>query len=479
MKRLITLCLFISLASCFVKQNKSEILPVTESPTLNIPIDSIDIKSDNKEETAAINYEAYCSSCHGKALNDFVDRKWVYGKTKSTIEMGLWFGYPDDGMPSFQETFSEKEFNELVDFIYNAKATASEVSKPKSSRELIKSDDQNFSIEKIVELDHPWGMAQLPDLRFLITERGGDLYIIDGTEKIKVTGLPEVKASGQGGLLDVIIHPDFKKNKYVYLSYSKPVDNLATTAIGRAKLNGNELLEFEELFSAHPALKTRHHYGSRMVFDQNGDLFFSVGDRGKRDENPQFLNNDCGKIHRLDDRGAAPLDNPYMNARGAQTSIYSYGHRNPQGIAMHPETGKIWAHEHGPKGGDELNLIKPKVNYGWPVISYGVNYSGTKFTDLKEKEGMEQPKTYWVPSIAPCGMTFVEGNNYKGWKNNILVGSLRFEYIERVVLDGEEVTKQEKLLEGIGRLRSIVMGKDGFIYFCVEEGGVYKIYPEG
>lgn len=328
----------------------------------------------------------------------------------------------------------------------------------------------------IGELDIPWGMDWLPNGDMLVTEIKGTLYRWNGTRLQAITGTPEVVAKGQGGLLDVKVHPDYATNGWVYLSYSKPMpDDLATTAVVRGKLQGNAFVEASEVFRAEPASDTRHHYGSRIVFDKNGYMYVSVGDRGNRDENPQRLNNHCGKIHRMNDDGSIPIDNPFAGNPIAMQSIYSYGHRNPQGMALNPYTGDIWEHEHGPQGGDEVNILQPKKNYGWPVISYGINYNGTKFTDITEKEGMEQPLIYWVPSIAPSGLDFVTSNKYGKLKGDILVGSLKFGYLHRCDVEGNKVVKEEKYLEGIGRVRSVRQGPDGYVYLGVEGKGVLRL----
>jgi len=324
-------------------------------------------------------------------------------------------------------------------------------------------------------------MEFLPGGDMLISERDGILYRFNGKQLKVVTGLPPILAHGQGGLMDLKLHPDYEENGWLYFSFSEPSkDNprQGCTSIMRAKLEGNMLVDKEVIFDGIPDSRRAHHWGCKLEFDKEGYLWFGIGDRGNRDANPQTLKNDAGKIHRIYDDGRIPEDNPFVNTPEARPSIYSYGHRNPQGTAMHPETGEIWETEHGPKGGDELNLIEPGKNYGWPVISYGINYNGTKFTDLTEKEGMEQPVIQWTPSIAPCGMTFVSGDRYPGWKNNILIGSLSFKYLERVELTGDKVTGQERLLENIGRVRNVVMSPDGFIYVAVEWPGIIlKLLP--
>jgi len=291
-----------------------------------------------------------------------------------------------------------------------------------------------------------------------------------------------VLAEGQGGLLDVAVHPDFAKNGWVYMSYSaykmEGDQKLSTTAVVRAKLVGNDLTEQKVIFEALPYSKTRHHYGSRLAFDKQNFLYVSVGERGNEKENPQTKTNDLGKVHRLYDDGRVPKDNPFVNDKDARATIYSYGHRNPQGMAMNPQTGDIWTHEHGPRGGDEVNIIRKAANYGWPVICYGINYDGKPITALSAKEGMEQPMIYWLPSIAPSGMAFVTGDKYPGWKNNLMVGSLRFQYLNRCVVKDNKIVSQENVLKNIGRLRNVDMGPDGYLYVSVEDPGyVFRLMP--
>lgn len=336
-----------------------------------------------------------------------------------------------------------------------------------------------FKTETVIpDLNVPWGIDWLPNGDMIVTEIHGTLYRWNGEELQEISGTPEVVAAGQGGLLDVKIHPDYASNGWIYLSYSKPMPGgKATTAVVRGKLDGNAFVESAEVFRAEPASTTRHHYGSRIVFDKEGYMYVSVGDRGNRDENPQKLDNHCGKIHRMNDDGGVPSDNPFVGNPIAMQTIYSYGHRNPQGMVVHPETGKIWEHEHGPQGGDEVNILQPKKNYGWPVISYGINYDGTSFTDITEKEGMVQPEIYWVPSIAPSGMEFVTSNKYGKLKGDLLAGSLKFGYLHRCDLENNDIVKQEKYLEGIGRVRVIRQGPDGFIYIGVEGKGILKLLP--
>lgn len=329
----------------------------------------------------------------------------------------------------------------------------------------------------VSELNNPWGFTFLPDGSILINEKAGELIHFKNGNKTIISGLPEIYVRGQGGLMDITLHPKYKENGWIYFSYASSAGegNGGNTTIARAKLKDNSLVNLEVLYKATPNSTRGQHFGSRLVFNNEGYLFFTIGDRGDRDTNPQDLTRDCGKVYRLHDDGRIPDDNPFVNVKDAKKAIYSYGHRNPQGMILHPTTGEIWTHEHGPKGGDEVNIIRAGKNYGWPVISYGVNYSGTKFTDLKEKEGMEQPIHYWDPSIAPSGMAFIHSDKYGDWKGSLLVGSLKFQYLDLCTIKDKKVIKEERLLDGLGRVRSIEQGPDGYIYVGIENLGIVKL----
>ena len=435
---------------------------------------------------AQTHFQTYCTGCHGQQMQAFADRKWKHGKSQDSIMASITHGYADQGMPSFEATFSEEDIEGLAQYIL---VGIENVSRYAFQEETLATDTfqtqgLEFSLDTLTSgIDSPWGMAFLPNGDMLITEKSGTLYRLTADRQLQpIEGVPDVLFEGQGGLLDVALHPDFENNRLVYLSYSafkvEGEDTLSTTAITRAMLDGNALTEQKRIFEALPYSTKRHHYGSRLAFDPEGYLYFSVGDRGNRDENPQSLDNHCGKIHRIHDDGSIPQDNPFVDEAGAMPSIYSFGHRNPQGIAVHPVTGAIWTHEHGPRGGDEVNIIRKGDNYGWPVISYGLNYDGTTFTQLTEKEGMEQPLHYWVPSIGPCGAAFVTGDRYPQWEGDLLVGSLRFEYLNRCQVEDNKITDEEVLMENLGRLRSVAMGPDGYIYVGVEEpGAIYRLAP--
>ncbi len=331
-------------------------------------------------------------------------------------------------------------------------------------------------------LEHPWGLTFLPDGDMLITERSGRLRLLEnGTLRAKpISGLPNIIAVGQGGLLDVILHPEYAQNGWIYLSYAAPGPKGMGTEVARARLSNYQLTDMQVIFRLDKKTQSAHHFGSRLAFDRAGYLYISIGDRGDRPRS-QKLDDQAGSIIRIHDDGRIPTDNPFQSRTGVKPEIFSYGHRNPQGMALHPDTGRIWIHEHGPQGGDELNLIKQGRNYGWPVITYGVNYvSGTKIGIGTSKQGMEQPDYYWVPSIAPSGMAFYTGDKFPDWKGNLFIGSLKFRLLVRLIMDGEEVIKEERLLEGVlGRIRDVRTGPDGFIYLLTDaaDGMLVRLEP--
>lgn len=443
------------------------------------------IEHHGQQQTAAENYQKYCAGCHGDNLEKFAAKAWMEEKGNASVIRSIKFGIEDIGMPAFQKTFSDAEIEALAAYVKKGIPADKANLKPAAKAgSIVESQEQKFVVDTVVSgLKVPWGLAFLPNGDMLISEREGTLHLFSkGKLSAPIEGLPPIMAFGQGGLLDLCLHPDYRNNSWIYISYSalnkESKKRIGNTAIMRAKLQGNKLVDQQVIFRGNPETDRGHHYGCKLTFDKNGKLFFGIGDRGQHHEFAQKLDNTNGKMHRINDDGTIPQDNPFVNTKGALPSIWSYGHRNPQGNVFHPVTGDFWETEHGPRGGDELNLVKPGVNYGWPVISYGINYDGTILTDLTEKEGMEQPVHYWTPSIAPCGMTFVTSNRYKNWQNNILVGSLRFQYVERVVLRGQSVIHREKLIEGIGRVRNVVMGPDGLVYVGIENPGkIVRLVP--
>lgn len=328
----------------------------------------------------------------------------------------------------------------------------------------------------------PWGLAFLPNGDILITDKAGELRVIrkNKIEEEPVGGVPKVYTRGQAGLFDIELDPDFAKNGWLYLSYAAVSDNKdepgGMTYIMRAKLKNNKLTDQQILFKGSPFTTGGNHFGARMEFDKKGDLFFSIGERGEK-EKAQSLETYNGKVYRIHADGSIPKDNPFVNTPKAVKAAYSYGHRNPQGLALNPWSGEMWETEHGPMGGDELNIIQKGKNYGWPVISYGINYDGTIMTKDTVMTGMEQPQYFWRPSIATSNLLFVNSDKYPEWKGDILVCSLKFQNIERLEMADNKVIHKEKLLEGVGRIRTVAQSPDGYLYVAVEGGKLLRIVP--
>jgi glucose/arabinose dehydrogenase len=344
----------------------------------------------------------------------------------------------------------------------------------------------DYRVVTVVDgLEHPWSMAFLPGGDMLVTERPGRLRIVRGGQLLPqpVQGLPAIRAGGQGGLLDVVPHPDFASNRLLYLSYSKPsADTMqGTTAVIRGRFENDRLTDVQEIFEAQVWSRGRGHHGSRLAFDRNGFLFISLGDRqvpptgdaaALAAHPAQDLSNHFGTIVRVHDDGRVPADNPFVNRTGALPQIWSYGHRNVQGLAIHPETGDVWATEHGPQGGDELNLIQPGHNYGWPVIGYGVNYrTGAAIHEGTMREGMDGPVHFWVPSIATSSILIYTGDAFPEWRGSMFVAGMAGEQLARLTLDGQRVVTEETLVQRMGRIRDVRQGPDGFIYLAIDDRG--------
>jgi aldose sugar dehydrogenase len=332
-------------------------------------------------------------------------------------------------------------------------------------------------------LEHPWGLAFLPDGRRLVTERPGRLRLVeaDGTlDPRPVEGLPPIAAHGQGGLLDVALHPQFAENGWIYWSYAARGAGGTSTEVARGRLVEHRLENVEVLFRQEPKSGGGRHFGSRLVFDREGYLYVTLGDRGEM-ERSQDMDDLAGKIVRLHDDGRIPADNPFVNQADARPEIYSLGNRNVQGAVLHPVTGELWTHEHGPQGGDEVNVIRAGRNYGWPVITYGVQYvTGTKIGEGTHKPGMEQPLHVWTPSIAPSGMAFYQGDRFPRWRGDLFVGALRSQMVTRLRLDGEKVIEEEYLLEGkLGRIRDVRSGPNGYLYLLTDarNGVIARLEP--
>ena len=348
---------------------------------------------------------------------------------------------------------------------------------------VISSEKQVFRLVTLLNgLENPWSLAFLPDGQMLVTERAGRLRLVSQDFKLNpkpLDGLPEVVAQGQGGLFDVVLHPKYAQNGWIYWAYNAPGQGGWGTAMARGKLQGHRMTDVQVLFSMQPKTRSSHHFGGRIVFDQAGFLYLTLGDRGDKDR-AQKLNDHAGSVIRLHDDGRVPEDNPFVKRVGALAEKWTLGNRNMQGAAVHPQTGQLWTHEHGPQGGDEVNVMRSGLNYGWPVITYGVNYGlGTKIGVGQAKVGLEQPLHAWVPSIAPSGMAFVSGSHFPQWQGNLLVGALRGQMLVRLTLDGEKVLGEERLLQGRSRLRDVRMGPDGFVYLLTDEaqGALLRLEP--
>jgi len=337
----------------------------------------------------------------------------------------------------------------------------------------IRSEEHAFRVVKLVQgLEHPWSVAFLPDGRMLVTERPGRLRVVSAgkLDPQPVAGVPEVVAQGQGGLFDIVLHPRFSENSLVYFSYSGRGPGGSGTELARAKLAGQRLENVQVLFRQDPKGRSGLHFGGRIVFDRQGFVYLTLGERGEM-QRAQRTDDHAGSVIRLHDDGRVPADNPFVGMAGWKPEKFDLGHRNQQGAALQPKTGLLWTHEHGPQGGDEVNVIRAGTNYGWPVITYGVNYvTGTKIGEGAQKEGMAQPIHYWVPSIAPSGMAFYEGDRFPRWKGDLFVGALKDRMLVRLKLDGEKVVKEERMLQGVlGRIRDVRAGPDGFIYLLTDE----------
>jgi aldose sugar dehydrogenase len=324
-------------------------------------------------------------------------------------------------------------------------------------------------------LENPWAVAFLPDGQYLVTERPGRMRLISAAGKVStpLEGVPRVLASGQGGLLDVVLSPEFARDNTVFFAYSQPTNGGARTAVARAELQGNSLRNLQVIFAQRQDPSGGYHFGARIVFGRDGNLWITLGDRYFQKDRAQDLSSHFGKVVRIRPNGSVPPDNPYVNTPNALPEIWSIGHRNLQGAVLHPATGKLWTHEHGAQGGDELNIPEPGKNYGWPVITWGVDYGGGKIGEGTNKPGLEQPVHYWVPSIAPSGMCFLTSDRYQaqwpGWKNSLFIGSLKFRQLVRLELDGQRVMREERFsFTPSERIRDVRQGNDGLLYVLTD-----------
>ena len=459
------------------------ILLITSNLTQNI----------SAQNDAAALYQQYCAQCHGTDLNggnatSLIDGIWQFGAENGYVRRNIKFGIPHLGMPSYEKSLNDDEIRSLVSYIRDAEEDAG-AEKP-ATPDMLETMDYEMKVETIADgLEIPWAIDFMDNNRVLITERPGRLrMVINGVlQSEPVQNTPEVLHAGQGGLLDVAVDPEFDDNGWIYLAYSHVLEEAgegnrppAMTRIVRGKIQNNSWTSQEVLFEApHETYRTtRHHYGCRIVFDPWGYLYFAIGDRGAGYQS-QDVSLPNGKVHRIHKDGSIPEDNPYIPLENSMKSLYSLGNRNIQGMAVHPLTGQVWATEHGPMGGDELNLIQAGKNYGWETITYGKNYNGTIITELTDLPGMEQPNLYWKPSIAVCGLDFYRGDLFEKWKNRLLVGALRYEEVRLLHIEKDRVMHQEVILKGAGRVRDVSTGPDGAIYVVLNKPGkVIRLTPK-
>lgn len=431
-------------------------------------------------------YALHCAQCHGVDLkggagSSFLDGIWGYGKPKNHISRNIKYGILTAGMPAWENVLNDAEIEATLDFILSKESNLGAPTPPPPTSAT--SQDYEIHIETLVdEMSDPWSIAFIDEYRALVTEVSGQLKWLVGDQLSDaiIEGTPAVNTHVQGGLLDVAIDPDYAKNRWVYLSYSDFDDNNnCMIGIVRGRINNNKWIDEERIFHA-PAdqySSMNHHFGSRIAFANDGTLYFSIGDRGDQN-NAQDTGRAAGKIHRINRDGSIPADNPFANEAGAIASVFSFGHRNPQGLVKRPTTGQIWATEHGPMGGDELNLIQPAKNYGWPLATYGINYDGKIISENTTLPYVQAPQLHWTPSIAVCGIDFHSGPLFSKWNDNLLATSLKFNELYRVQLEGDQVVSQEPLLKNAGRMRDVEVAPDGSIYILLNRPGrILKLTP--
>lgn len=435
------------------------------------------------DRDAASVYALYCAACHGADLQggkvpSLLDGRWKQGSDDESLRKSIRDGIVTSGMPAFKQVLTEAEVRALIILIRESAKRAKDPV-PEKSRELPAvaqtSEEHRYRIELVAdELDVPWSMVFLPDGRLLFTERKGEMYLAQQIRPAEWTlqeikNPPQVWVRDEGGLLALALHPEYANNGWIYLSFSDPGENdTSMLKVVRGRLRDGSWTDQETIYQAPPEIYTSNgiNFGSRFVF--SGDyLFFSVGERGAVGE-AQDITRPNGKVHRIFHDGRIPPDNPFTQTSGAVGSIWSYGHRNPQGLAMHPSTGELWETEHGPRGGDELNYVEPGKNYGWPVITYGMNYDGTPVSSLTHHDGMEQPVLHWTPSIATSPLRFYTGDAFPRWKNQLFLGALAQQELRRLVVEGREVKHQEVILKDLGRVRDMITGPDGYLYVALE-----------
>ncbi len=437
-------------------------------------------------------FNVNCANCHGRNLEggqapSLLTDNWKHGSDDASVAHSIREGYVTNGMPAWKSALSEAEIRAMVVLIREKRANALRrqltFAKPEEDQ-LVSSKEHAFRIKTAVNgVRAPWSIAFLPDARMLVTEFDGALrFVQNGELQPAVDGVPQVRRQGQGGMLAVAAHPGYATNGWIYLSFADSSANgNGLTMVVRGRVKENRWTDQETVFRADEKFYKGGgvHFGCRFVFDNAGHLFFSIGERGDKN-NAQDITRPNGKVHRIFDDGRIPPDNPFAGRSDAFPTIWSYGNRNPQGLAAHPVTGELWETEHGPRGGDELNIIRPGVNYGWPVITYGMDYNGSPISALTGKEGMEQPIIHWTPSIAVSAITFYTGEKFQKWKHNLFVTSLAAQEFRRLVIDGQKVVSQEVLFKNIGRIRDVVTGPDGCLYLAMNgPDRILRIEPAG
>ena len=428
-------------------------------------------------------YKTYCAGCHGAQLQGnsaptLIKETWTYGRSRGALVKNVKYGIADAGMPAWKAVLEDEQIEAVVDFVVASQETPPDAPRPIPDE--LTTEDYTLQVEKIVTkgITKPWGITFVDESHALFTENEGRVrWLVDGTlDPQPIEGIPLTHTRGTGGLMDIIVDPDYSANGWVYLAYSHYQQNdtsevaLAMTKIVRGKIRKHRWVDEQTLFEVPDSLllDKGNRWGCRFLFDKQGYLYFSIGDMG-RGEDSQNLGSAVGKVYRIHPDGAVPPDNPFVNQPGVLPAIFSLGNRNVQGMAQDPRTGTIWATEHGPMGGDELNILKKGANYGWPVITYGIDYSGEIVSDKTHQQGMEQPVTQWTPSLAVCPLQFVDSPQFPKWKNNLLVGALAFEEVRRLVLEDQQVVKQEMILKGHGRVRDIEFSPDGSVYLLLNE----------
>jgi glucose/arabinose dehydrogenase len=447
-------------------------------------------------------YRMHCAACHGASFEggqggSLVDGEWKHGGTDEDITRSITKGKPELGMIPWEGVLTPEQIRGLVILFREMEkqtlAKGMEFPVPATDK-VVKTKLHDYRIETLVSegLENPWAIAFLPDGRKLVTEKAGRLRVVSADGKldpVAIEGLPEVIENGQGGLLEVALHPDFSKNEWVYLGLSDGShykneagkdEARCITAVVRGRIKDHRWTDQEWIYRPEEKFRSASgaHFGTRFVFAV-GYIYFVIGERGGMME-AQDLSRPSGKIFRLHDDGRVPADNPFVGSKEAIAGIWSYGHRNPQGLAMDPRDGSMYDTEHGPRGGDELNLILPGRNYGWPVVTYGMNYDGTPMVADTEKEGIERPLTYWVPSIAVCGLDFYAGEKFPKWKNDLLAGALAQQEVRRIRIVDRKVVEQEVILKNIGRVRDVAAGPDGLIYVVLNQPDrIVRLLPAG